>query len=632
MQSQIDPSLEEETSGPHIGKVLIARLRGVLGIARDESSAHGTAIEQLEAQLANKLDQSAAANFASAIQGAKADTAVQPAALTAGLSYKLDAIAALGFATASQGAKADVAITYEQNTGKYKKPDGTDATIGGSSKVIRIISQAMNVSTEATFNGGTNVFSRTHRSVHQHNVEFDEFRIPIPCFYTDANGIEQLLPEDYRWQVGFEENFLEGNANIPDRPNLTFGGLGIFEYKASDPPPKGYVWSDWFRCANTVQPGQKIGFWMTIEAVGGGDNKIPYYRNSSSFNTQRWIGTISSANVSQIDNNSALTAKSVSLALTTQTGGSNYYAPICMQVKTSSSKKFIAILGSSIPNGVGEGNVNGSGTYGDAFGSAKGNRGFAERGIMEEAEQQIALQLSKGGRTLQDLKNKDNWKYSWNLLQESNADNVINGTLRNDLARADVVPSRVASNPYVKYNIVRANGNNTYMALNNGSSGSATSFAKTGKANIDGGLVWKHMQGAIVSTSGQMPIVIADLIQVNNLIKEALPNAKIHPFLPTLGISSSSDQYTTLAGQTLQIGFELNGKRNAVYSYIMANLLELGFNGAPIDICPIIEDGAPNTTNKWKVNGTPYYLSHDGTHLHSFSAWLCSKVITAELF
>ncbi|BEV07977.1 hypothetical protein [Methylophilus sp. DW102] len=81
MQSQIDPELPEETSGPNIGKILVSRLRQALGFARDESTAHGNAIEELTEALANKLDSSDATGFATAAQGLKADNAVQPSEL-----------------------------------------------------------------------------------------------------------------------------------------------------------------------------------------------------------------------------------------------------------------------------------------------------------------------------------------------------------------------------------------------------------------------------------------------------------------------------------------------------------------------------------------------------------------------
>lgn len=51
MVSNIDPSLESQTSGPHIGKVLIDDLRLQLTRARDESTAHGTAIDVLQSDL-----------------------------------------------------------------------------------------------------------------------------------------------------------------------------------------------------------------------------------------------------------------------------------------------------------------------------------------------------------------------------------------------------------------------------------------------------------------------------------------------------------------------------------------------------------------------------------------------------
>lgn len=102
MESQIDPSLPEETSGPNIGKVLISRLRAALIIARDESSAHGSAIEVLndaisefEGQIAQKLDAAAATGFASVAQGLKADSAVQPNVLTSALATKLDQLVSM---------------------------------------------------------------------------------------------------------------------------------------------------------------------------------------------------------------------------------------------------------------------------------------------------------------------------------------------------------------------------------------------------------------------------------------------------------------------------------------------------------------------------------------------------------
>jgi hypothetical protein len=102
MQSQIDPELPEETSGPNIGKILVSRLRLALGFARDESSAHGTAIEGLQESLLDVEEQ---------------------------LALKLPASAADGFATSEQGEKADQAIIYDETENKYKKPGGEEVPI-----------------------------------------------------------------------------------------------------------------------------------------------------------------------------------------------------------------------------------------------------------------------------------------------------------------------------------------------------------------------------------------------------------------------------------------------------------------------------------------------------------------------
>lgn len=77
MESQIDPRLLPLTSGPDIGKLAVDDLRAQLATARDESTQHGTNIEELTADLANKMNSSAASGFATAAQGLKADSAAQ---------------------------------------------------------------------------------------------------------------------------------------------------------------------------------------------------------------------------------------------------------------------------------------------------------------------------------------------------------------------------------------------------------------------------------------------------------------------------------------------------------------------------------------------------------------------------
>lgn len=548
------------------------------------------------------------------------------------LGYMKDDKTLIPITELTDAQRANPAIVGAAGVGNGKIYDENSQEIVASSRIIRMVSQAMNTSTESTFNGGTLGFSRTHRTRHYLNMSFYAFRIPVAFFYTDSNNMEVLLPEAYRWQVGFEQNYLMANANIPDRPLVTFGGLDVVTFDPANPPAKGYVWSDWIYLDKEVPAGQYFGFWTTIESVTPGDNKIPYYRNASSFAEQRYIGTVSASNVSQINARTAATAKSVSLANAAQSGGSNYYAPPCMQVMSRDTHiKTVVLSGSSIQNGIGEGNVNGSGSYGDSLGSPKGNRGYMERGVMEESGAQIALQMSKGSRRLGQYVDVDTyWKYSYNLLRESNADIIELGAGRNDVAGTVTVPSRSASTPYSLYDNVRANGNNSYMCISPGSSGAATSLSDTGGSVLDGSVVWKWLLGATVGTGTQAPSVLIDLARVIQHVKSAVPGIVIRYNHVTLGVSSS-DLFASDSGQTLSLGFDIGGKRNTYYGLCVTFQQYLGIDDFT-DINTVIEQGGPNTSNKWKTNGTSYWLTHDGTHLHSYSAMLCSKVFTPGMY
>lgn len=97
----------------------------ILLISRDGvelgQSTYGALKEQISVPLAE--------GFANSLEALAQSTSQS-------LSEKLDADAADDFATHAQGVKADNAITYDVATQKYKKPDGSDASLGRNAALM----------------------------------------------------------------------------------------------------------------------------------------------------------------------------------------------------------------------------------------------------------------------------------------------------------------------------------------------------------------------------------------------------------------------------------------------------------------------------------------------------------------
>lgn len=516
-------------------------------------------------------------------------------------------------------------MSYEKTLG----PDGWEvgdikpASVGGVA-VVRGVSQAMNIATEG-FSGGTGVWSKTHRTAHYLKLPFKRFKIPLPVFYTDGNNYDALLPEDYNWQVGFESSLLRSMTGIPARKVVTFDGAGIAQYKFASPPSKWYILSDWIELDEVVPAGQVFGFHTTIEAAARtGNSKIPYTRNGSNY-FQRYIGAVSANGVSQIDANTAITGTSYNATSSSQSGASEYYTPAMMLIETDAGIEFISIVGSSIPAGIGEAGT-GSGAYGDTMGSALGNRGFLERGIMENSPHQLAGQYSKGSQTLIDFLDSSHWKGRRDLLELANPTVVINGLGRNDVAGTQTVVSRAVTTAYNKFDDVRANGVRSYIAMSDGTTSSTTTYTPTGELNSDDTIFWKYI-GSFTGTGTQAPVVIGDMLVVNQQIKTSCPNAKLVGLLPTLG-TTSTDNFTTVANQTARTNFDQpDGKRSIVYQLMNSLKSQLGF-ATLIDVNPAIESGGANTTGKWLADGvTPNLVVVEGIHPNSYGHYLGSQLV-----
>ena len=534
----------------------------------------------------------------------------------------------------NNGALTITSTTVDPNDVSYqggiavKASTGQVYVEGGSKPEWRGISQGMSLAIQG-FNGGVNVWSRTHRTRHNFNCRFKRLRVVIPVFnITGTPLVDTLLTEDYNFQVGFEQGYTNAVTGISPRKAFTFGGSTIAQYLVASPPATGYLISDVLELDDYVEASEFFGLWTTVEAAArAGDNKVPYVRIGSNF-LQKYIGVTVAAGVSQIDAGTAFTATSTTSTSSAQSGAANYYTPCMLLVETDSGKPFVGGIGDSITYGTGEG-VSGSGSTGDAAGSSLSNAGYFERAIFEKLGFN-GVNYGRGSDGNKYLSTAANWQYRRQLLALANHTHILNANSVNDISATITVNGRAVTTAYAKWDVV-INNSNIYVAVVAGTSSAVASPTFTTGTYIDGTVVW---QWVLPPTGTSHPrgaaVVVAKAANVNEQIR-AVTTATIINILPTPE-DTSTDSFATELNQTPLTGWgDATTRRGLTYSIVESRPTWLNCDRV-FNPNIVLEAGAPNTTSKWVVNGVAYYATYDGTHPNSVGHDLMATTLTADLF
>lgn len=507
---------------------------------------------------------------------------------------------------------------------------------GGGATVVRGIGQGMRIAVQGF--DTSNVRSSTYRARRYANVAFRRYRVVIPVYYpAGTNPIMDTLFSGasavLRFQHGLEYPFTAALTGIAPRKATTFAAANYVQYdNATWDGSTGYVISDLMDAGQTIPKGAFWGCWTTIELPASAANAIPYQKNTSSY-LNRYEGSVVSTG-SQIAayggaSDVALAAASVTAVPSAQTGTSRYFGPAMYLVETDGASKHVATIGDSIAYLVGEG-VAGSGSYGDAQGSALGNGGYISRGLYEVAGVD-EVNFARGSDGNKYLLTPANWRYRREGLVLANPTHVINQNVHNDIsAGAGTILTWAAGTAYAKSDVVLKNGAGIYIATVAGTSGAT---GPTGTGTIDGTVTWMQIFN---STGGalQAPAKVIGLeAKVADQIKALLPGIPLITALCTPD-ASSTDLYATAANQTPTNGSGvatslrgyLNALKRALPSYLQSQ--------AVIDPNLAVENNPyPSEDGKWLADGSTTYLrSTDGTHPNSRGHAAASAVVAPGLF
>lgn len=506
---------------------------------------------------------------------------------------------------------------------------GSIFSVPAKPPVWRGIGQAMSWAIQGLAAGAN--WSSTCRSRHYSNVRFRRVRAVLQTAWPQGNNpiVDTNFADDYNFQVGFELGYKEATTGIAPRKMFRFSNSTVATYLASAAPSTGYILSDVLDIGRFVEAKEFFGLWTTVENIAHAANKMPYQRNGTNF-LQKYVGIVSSA-TSNIDNNVAETATSVSPSTSTQGGHSHYFTPVMLLIETDSDLPFVVHLSDSIGWGVGEG-VAGSGTEGDALGSALGNCGFIDRALYETLGYS-SVNLGKGSDGNKYLITPDNWKYRRQLMVLANPTHVINANVHNDMP-IGTLANWAASTAYNKYDIaVSSVTQNQYLATKPGTS-STVQPAQLAGAKLDGTVVWEFLQllplAAAARPSGYKAAFMAN---VNAQVKDVLPNVDIIIMALTPD-ASSTDSWATAANQTptTTSGWgDVTSRRHYVNALFKNLYGPLGAK-ACFDPSIYLEEGYPSETSKWISNGSASYVTNDGAHPNSVGYKLGAASITADLF
>lgn len=527
---------------------------------------------------------------------------------------------AFGFVTAQQSV-----------TGVVKSWQAGGVSYLPAAKVWRGMGQGMSPSVQG-FSGSS--IAQTLRSRHYSNVKFRRVRAVLQTFYPAGSApiADTNFPEDYNFQVGFEVGYANAVTGIAPRKMFTFSGTETAQYRAASAPASGYILSDILDVGEYVEAGDFFGLWTTVQHVGTAGNntpatgKLPWQKNASNY-INRYVGLVTGSDLIVTD--AARSASAVTAIATTQTGvGGVYFTPCMLLIETDEAVPCVVALGDSITYGVGEG-ASGSGSLGDALGSALGNSGIVERAVVESLGY-LCVNLGKGSDGNKFLATASNWAKRLELLKLANPTHVINANVHNDLTPTLSVNGWAATTAYSKWDVVSANTNN-YVCIRAGTSGS-TSPSGTGSAIVDGGCTWAYLQPhAAVSGSRGSSIVAAQMANVNAQIQAALPG------IPIIGMTagpnaSSTDSWATVVNQTAATYWgDATSRRGLVNALIRQRHPLLGLS-AYFDPAQLIENAPATPDSKWVVSGTASHATNDGQHPNSTAYSLGSQALTAAQF
>lgn len=477
--------------------------------------------------------------------------------------------------------------------------------------------------------------SRTFRSHDiRYKIPVKRMKVVIACFTNSSSATtvparyDRQFQDDYRFQVAIERNPVAATTGIPaGRPLFTFEGSNIAEYFVAD--NVWYLVSDWMEFETTLEELEPFRFWTTVESRALAAGKIPVWGPKAASNfMQRYMGEVRSLSASLIDSGAAANATALTNLPASTNSGTNSgltFGPCMALVETDAGIEFVSDFGSSFTAGFGEGfgtasttNIAPFNTFGDAYGSPFWSAfGWIDRAVLEETIHQMSVRASKPSQR--------GWEVvagaaagRLELLRLANPSVVIPGMLTNDLGETTTVTARATNTAYAKYADVLSGGR-SYICLHGGTSSTTLATLPDRPIVYDGSCVWWRI-GTFTGTGQQGPRVIATIMQVNDLLKQYVPNAKLLGQLPPPR-TTSTDNWASAANQTPVLNWEANGKESVVYNFMKANFKAMGFDGL-IDPNLAGEDAAtPNTTNIWVTeSGVAQATTYDGTHVTSFMA------------
>ncbi|USI72471.1 SGNH/GDSL hydrolase family protein [Sphingomonas morindae] len=434
---------------------------------------------------------------------------------------------------------------------------------------------------------------------------------------------DSFYPYAMRFQTAVEPRWTAATSGIPgDRPLVTWHGQDSFAY---DPAHwdrrQGYAVSDPVDFGRVVPANTPYGIWHTVELPAPAANQIPYTKNASAF-LDRQEGVIPSPGEGQIAARVAARATSVQPWPRAQNGAAGPFTPAFLLCAVPAAAPAVGVLGDSIGYMVGEGGA-GSGNAGDAEGSARGNGGFIERGLVEHAHLNEAVNLSRGSdKAAFFVTPPENGRYRLQGLKLANPTAVIVELGHNDLAGGTLFLPWSAATRYPAGILVAA-GSTLYRVEQAGQSGARPpAGGSPGQVVRDAGLVLRVVaQGASDTPHRSALATFANLAEINHAVHAALGPVPIVQTLVTPDALSGSG-FATLAAQHARPGWQGPGAARTLLNQALQALpASLGARHV-LDPRPAIEaEGAV-----WRAGA-----SMDGVHPNSQGHAAVAALVTPAL-
>jgi lysophospholipase L1-like esterase len=491
------------------------------------------------------------------------------------------------------------------------------------------------------FNGGANRATTSRIPIHS-PVPFRYLRLVFPVFRPTGASIADTLfagPQAVlRYQAGLEYPYAQATSGIAPRIPVLFDGATHAVYDAASwNPAGGVIVSDVIDMGRMIPAGSPVGIWTTAELPAGSyNNALPYGWVASNF-VQRFIGQVMATTALTLTGGGvadfALTSPTITAVGAAQAGVTGVVMPCMALVQTTAASRCVALIGDSKMKGIGEGNI-GSGSLGDVWGDAQGNRGMAERGFYRNTPGTTVFNLAQGsdGFRFQYLANA--FRYRLQVLALGNPTHAVLGYAHNDLPLTTLAPAWAAGATYVRGSAVTVTGAGVYACTQGGTSaGSGPGPSGTGTGIVDGGCQWSYLDADQSGEGLRVAVMKARAIEVARMIRAASPGIRVIGLKAEPAVSLVANGGASPAiDQTVLAGFggatSRRGRWNAWLDTPQAKQM-LGLNGM-LNTSALIEfQGAG--TSKWDHAGLANRYTSDGIHPNSTGYEAIAGAVTPSL-